>query len=184
MEGHYSVAIIPSEQVIALVKTMKLELADKVGWFNSKNSMGHITINEFKASDAVIEKVKQQLTRLCDGFKPVEVHLTGFGSYPNGAFFIDPDEDTKNKLKPIMKQINDTLIIKDLHISNDPHLSIARRLSREKLGIAKSYFTTIDERFLCSSVVLRTFDENVKQYYISDIFPFRSNPTEVQGTLF
>lgn len=184
MEGHYSVAIIPSEEIIDLVKTMKLDLAEKVGWFNSKNSMGHITINEFKASDEVIEKVKQQLIRLCDGFEPVEVHLTGFGSFPNGAFFINPDDDTKNRLKPIMKIINDTLIIKDLHTSNDPHLSIARRLSREKLSIAKSHFTAINESFLCSSVVLRTFDENVKQYYVSDVFPFHSNPTEVQGTLF
>ncbi|HSD15598.1 MAG TPA: 2'-5' RNA ligase family protein [Flavobacterium sp.] len=184
MEGHYSVAIIPSEEVNALVKKMKEELAAKVGWFHSKNSAGHITINEFKAPDEVIKKVKQQLIRLCDVFEPVEVRLTGFGSYPNGAFFIDPDEDTKNNLKPIMKRINDTLIIKDLHISNDPHLTIARRLSHEKLNIAKSHFTNINGSFLCSSVVLRTFDENVKQYYVSDVFPFNSNPTEVQGTLF
>jgi len=185
MEGHYSVAIYPSEEVIALVKTMKEDLASKVGWFHSKNSVGHITICEFKASDAVITKVKQQLLRLCDGFEPMEICLNDFGSYPNGAFFIAPDEVSKKRLKPIMKRINDSLIIKNLHTSDDPHLSIARRLAPEKLGIAKKIFPAINVNFLCESVVLRQLDETIKQFMVTDVFPFNSNPSEfVQGTLF
>lgn len=184
MQGHYSVAIIPSEAVVALVKRMKEKLADKVGWFHSKNAMGHITICEFKASSTDIERVKMQLTRLCDGFTPVEVCLTGFGSYPNGAFFIAPDATSKNKLKPIMKRINDTLIIKELHKSDDPHLSIARQLSPEKLQTAASLYTSINVRFLCDNVVLREFDPEVKQYFVAEVFPFHGNPQLVQGSLF
>jgi 2'-5' RNA ligase len=185
MEGHYSVSIYPPEEVIALVKAMKEDLAAKVGWFHSKNSEGHITICEFKASETVIAKVKQQLIRLCDGFEPMEICLTGFGSYPNGAFFIAPDEVSKNRIKPIMKRINDSLIIKNLHKSDDPHLSIARQLSPEKLGIAKNLFTSININFLCDSVVIRTFDESIKQYRVTDVFPFHGNPQEgVQGSLF
>lgn len=185
MEGHYSVAFYPSEAVIAQVKEMKELLSDKVGWFHSKNSVGHITVCEFKTSDAVIEKVKQQLIRLSDGFQPVEVHLTSFGSYPNGAFFIAPDADSKSNLKPIMKQINDTLIIKNLHKSDDPHLSIARKLSSEQLVTANGIFTSINISFLADSVVLRKFNENIKQFEVSDVFPFYGNPSkEIQGTLF
>jgi len=185
MEGHYSVAIYPSEEVIALVKGMKNTLADKVGWFHSKNSVGHITICEFKASDAVIEKIKQQLVRLCDGFEPTEVHLNGYGSYPNGAFFIAPDADSKNNLKPIMKRINDALIIKNLHKSDDPHLSIARRLSSEQLVVAYQTFTLIKTSFIAESVVLRKFNETIKQFEVVATFPFHGNPQEgIQGTLF
>ncbi|CAM3760516.1 hypothetical protein FSS13T_15620 [Flavobacterium saliperosum S13] len=185
MEGHYSVAFYPSETVIAQVKGMKERLSDKVGWFHSKNSVGHITVCEFKASDAVIEKVKQQLTRLADGFEPVKVRLTNFGSYPNGAFFIAPDAISKSNLKPIMKRINDTLIIKNLHKSDDPHLSIARRLTPEHIETAYKMFTEIDTHFLCESMVLRKFNETIKQFEVTDTFPFQGNPQkEIQGTLF
>lgn len=185
MEGHYSVAFYPSEAVIAQVKEMKELLSDKVGWFHSKNSVGHITVCEFKASDAVIEKVKQQLIRLSDGFKPMEIHLTSFSSYPNGAFFIAPDVASKSNLKPIMKQINDTLIIKNSHKSDDPHLSIARKLTPEQVKIAYSLFTEINAHFLCESVVLRKFNETIKQFEVTDAFPFQGNPQkEIQGTLF
>lgn len=185
MENHYSIAFYPSEAVIAMVKDMKELLSDKIGWFHSKNSVGHITICEFKASDTVIEKVKQQLVRLCDGFEPTEITLNRFDSYPNGAFFIAPDAVSKSNLKPIMKRINDTLILKNLHKSDDPHLSIARKLPPEQVKIAYSLFTEIDTHFLCASVVLRKFNETIKQFEVTDTFMFNSNPSEdVQGTLF
>jgi len=185
MEKHYSVAFYPSEEVIALVKEMKETLAAKIEWFHSKNSVAHITICEFKASDAVIEKVKQQLVRLCDGFEPTEIILDRFDSYPNGAFFIAPDSTSINKLKPIMKRINDTLIIKNLHKSDAPHMSIARKLSTEKIEVANKIFTSINISFIAESVALRKFNETIKQFEVTDTFMFNSNPSEdVQGTLF
>lgn len=185
MEAHYSVAIYPSEEVIALVKEMKETLAAKIDWFHSKNSVAHITICEFKASDAVVEKVKQQLARLCDGFEPMKVILNRFDSYPNGAFFIAPDAVSKNILKPIMKRINDTLIIKNLHKSDAPHMSIARKLSAEKIAVANEIFTSINTSFMLESIVLRKFNETIKQFEVTDTFMFNSNPSEgVQGSLF
>ena len=185
MQGQYNIAIMPSEAVNALVKRMKEKLADKVGWFHSKNAMGHITICEFKATEKEIEKVKRQLIRLCDGFEPVEVTLNDFGSYPNGAFFIAPDAASKNRLKPIMKRVNDTLLVKDLHKSDDPHLTIARRLAPDKLTTAKRMYTSINVRFLCDNIVLREFDPEVKQYFVAEVFPFKGNPQEgKQATLF
>ena len=186
MEKQYSIAIYPSEAVIALVKSMKDQLAQEVGWFNSRNSVGHITICEVKATDAAIEIIKKRLSQLCDTLKPVEVRLNAFGSYPNGAFFISPDEDSKNSLKPIMKRVHESLRNFDLQKSNDPHLSIARRLAPEKLQTANRLFTSIDVEFLCDSIVLRKFDENIKQFFVTDTYTFNSNPQPelIQGTLF
>ncbi|TDE30609.1 2'-5' RNA ligase family protein [Flavobacterium ranwuense] len=186
MEKQYSVAIYPSDDIIALVKSMKNQLAKEAGWFHSKNSVGHITICEFKTTDKSIEIIKNQLVRLCDTLEPIEVCLNGFGSYPNGAFFISPNEDSKNSLKPIMKRVHESLRRFDLQKSNDPHLSIARRLTPEKLQKANRLFTEIDTVFLCDSIVLRKFDENIKQFFVTDTFKFNSNPQPklIQGTLF
>jgi hypothetical protein len=186
MEKDYSVAIYPSEAIIALVKSMKEQLAKEVGWFHSKNSIGHITICEFKATDKQIEIIKKQLDRLCDTLHPVEVCLHEFSSYPNGAFFISPNKDSKSILKPIMKRIQDSLHIQNMKKSNDPHLSIARRLTPENLERAKTLFALVDIHFLCDSIVLRKFDENIKQFIITDTFKFNNNsqPEGMQGTLF
>ncbi|HKO76575.1 MAG TPA: 2'-5' RNA ligase family protein [Flavobacterium sp.] len=186
MENLYSLVIHPPESILALVKSMKEKLASEVGWFNSKNSVGHITICEFKATDKGIENIKNQISKVCSTLSPVEVHLNEFGSFPNGAFFIAPDNDSKKNLKHIMKRFHKSLIVPNMLKSDNPHLSIARRLKPENLTKANHLFTTIDLDFVCDSVVLRQFDENIKQFFVTDTFEFNNNPQpeSVQGTLF
>jgi 2'-5' RNA ligase len=186
MEKLYSLVIHPSEAILVLVKSMKEQLAAEVGWFNSKNSVGHITICEFKATDAAIKTIKNQISRLCDTLAPVEVHLNEFGAFPNGAFFIAPDNDSKNNLKLIMKRFHKSLRVPNMQKSDSPHLSIARKLSPENLAKANHLFTSIDLNFVCGGVVLREFDENIKQFFVTDTFEFKDNPQPelIQGTLF
>ncbi|WP_409416218.1 2'-5' RNA ligase family protein [Flavobacterium sp. PS2] len=186
MQKHYSVAIYPPEATIALIKSMKEQLADEIKWFNSKNSVAHITICEFKATDKELEIVKAKLSRLCDSFEPFEVQLDKFDSYPNGAFVITPNEVSRNKLKPIMKRVHQSLVIPNMKKSDNPHLSIARRLTPENIEIANRLFTTINTNFICDSIVLRQFNEVVKQFSVIDTFQFNSNtqPELIQGTLF
>lgn len=174
----YTVVIYPSESVISLIKSVKEALAAEVGWFHSKNSVGHITICLFTATDVAVKKVKDKLRKICTDLKPVPICLNEFGSYPNGAFYIAPDSVSKKLLLPIMKQVNESLgFIPDLQINEDPHLTIARRLTPQKLERAKSLFKIIDINFLCDSIVLRIFDKNVKQYIVTDTFTFDGNST-------
>ncbi len=186
MEKNYSIAILPSESIISLIKSMKEKLAAEIGWFHSKNSVAHITICLFKVNNASIIKIKNQLTQLCDSLEPAEIHLTELDSFPNGAFFMAPDKISKNKLLPIMKKVHHTLRGINIEKSTNPHLSIARRLSQQKLQKAVELFPTVDLAFLCDSIVLREFDENTKQYFVTDTFKFHNNPKEefIQGTLF
>jgi 2'-5' RNA ligase len=186
MLKNYSVAIEPSEEIISLVKSMKNLLAEKIGWFHSKNSVAHITIFEFKSSDTEIEIIKNKLSRICDGLAPVEVTLNQFGSYPSGAFYIAPNEDSKNNLIKLMKHIQQSFPTVKMQKSVDPHISIARKLNHEKIQMAYSVFKLIDEFFICNEVVLRKFDENIKQYRVIERFSLNNNSQaeEIQGTLF
>lgn len=186
MEKLYSLVIHPPENILILIKSMKEQLAAEVGWFNSKNSVGHITICEFKATEKGIENIKNQISKACNTLSPVEVYLNEFGSFPNGAFFIAPDNNSKKNLKHIMKRFHKSLLIPNMLKSDNPHLSIARRLKPENLAKANRMFTTIDLDFVCGSVVLRQFDENIKQFFVIDTFEFKGNPEPemIQGTFF
>jgi len=186
MEKTYSLVIHPSDEILALVKSMKEQLAAEVGWFNSKNSVGHITICEFKTTEKGLENIKNQIKKICNTLLSVNVHLNEFGAFPNGAFFIAPDDDSKKSLKRIMKQFHISLLLPEMLKSDNPHLSIARRLKPENLVKANQMFTTIDLNFVCDNVILREFDPKIKQFFVIETFEFGNNaqPEVIQGTLF
>ena len=186
MEKKYSIAFYTSETIIVLVKAMKEKLFEKVRWFNSKNSVAHITICEFIATDAAIEIIKNKLNLLCDTFEPFEVYLNGFDSYSNGAFVITPNEDSKIKLKVIMKKVTKSLRSIKTKKSSAPHISIARKLKPDNLEIAKHLFTAVNTSFLCDTIVLREYNPIIKQFFITNTFTFNNNPQPdfIQGKLF
>ncbi|MES2239221.1 MAG: 2'-5' RNA ligase family protein [Bacteroidota bacterium] len=187
MQNRYSLVISPSENNIAEVKAMKEALTKEIGWYHSKNSLAHITINEFMASDSEIESIKKQLSNICDSLKPIDVCLNSLDTYPNGAFFIAPDEVSKIDLKQILKHINQFFRVKTLFKNNEPHLSIARQLSAEQIAVAYRLFSNpIELNFICDRIALRCFNPNIKQFEIIDYFEFMDNPkpTFEQGTLF
>lgn len=92
----------------------------------------------------------------------------------------------KTKLKSLMKKTQDSLKISNMKKSSDPHITVGRKLSPEKIKIATDLFTTIESNFLCREIVLRELDPIQKQFVVIDTFPFGSNPQPelVQGSLF
>ncbi|MEN2488615.1 2'-5' RNA ligase family protein [Flavobacterium sp. B11] len=186
MEKTYSV-VFYSKTLVEPVKKLKDSLKSKINWYNSCNSEAHITICEFKIDESELDSIKKKLSKIADTFTPFEVSLNHFDSFPTaGAFFIGANEDSKNNLVPIMKKIHETLKFLKLKKSDNPHLSIGRRLTSENLTIASQLFTTIDLQFECNEIVLREFDPKIKQFFVMDSFPFGSNPEPefVQGSLF
>ena len=185
MEKTYSV-VFYSKTLVEPVKKLKDFLRSKIKWYNSCNSEAHITICEFTIDESQLDSFKQKLAKISDTFTPFQVNLDHFDSFPNaGAFFIGVTEDSKNHFVPIMKKTHETL--KPLkHKSDNPHMSIGRRLTPENLKIASELFTTIDLQFECNEIVLREFDPIVKQFFVIDAFKFGSNPEPefVQGSLF
>ena len=187
MEKKYSVVFHPSEDGINITKKLKLKLYDETGWYNSCNSVAHITIGGFKTNENQIDKYIQKLFKIADTLIPVKVNFDHFDAYEESrAFFISPNEASKIELKAMMKKINEALLISSKDRSDDPHISIGRNLTPEKIKIARELFTTINLDFLCDAIVLREFDPIKRQYFILQTFPFGSNPQPelIQASLF
>jgi len=186
MEKTYSV-VIYSKTVVEPVKKLKDFLKSKIEWYNSCNSEAHITICEFTIDESQLDFIKKKLSKIADSFASFQVFLDHFDSFPNaGAFFIGVTEDSKNNLVPIMKKIHETLKSLKLKKSDNPHMSIGRRLTPENLKIASELFTKINLQFECNEIVLREFDPIKKQFFVLDAIPFGNNPEPefVQGSLF
>ncbi|MBF4466416.1 2'-5' RNA ligase family protein [Flavobacterium sp. LC2016-12] len=187
MEKKYSVVFHPSEDGIEIIKKLKLELFNIIEWYGSCNSVAHITIGGFKADENQLEKYRQKLSKIADTLTPVQIYLDHFDAYEESrAFFISPSEDSKINLKPMMKKIQEALLIPSKDRSDDPHISIGRNLTPENIQIARDLFTKINMEFLCDAIILREFDPLKKQYFVLETFPFGNNPQPelIQGSLF
>lgn len=172
----YSIAIHPSEEIIEDIKTMKEQLASEIGWYKSKNSIAHITICEFEATDDDLKKVYSELTKISAPISPLNVSTKDFDLFPNGAFFIAIEEDSKKSLRPLMKQYHNTLSVKTHHHSDTPHITIGRGLNEEQLVCAQNLFKSYQKSFHCDCIVLRKFDPIVKQFHVTEKFYFKSEP--------
>ncbi|WP_431242086.1 hypothetical protein ACQ9BO_19415 [Flavobacterium sp. P21] len=73
MEKTYSVVIHPSDNGIDSVKVMKDYLKSKIGWFNSCNSVAHITICEFKIDESQLDSIKKSFLKF-----PTLLHLSKY----------------------------------------------------------------------------------------------------------
>ena len=181
----YSIVIQPTPQIIEEVRLMKELLASKIGWYNSKNSLAHITINEFEAPETELKNIRKHLTTICQYLQTEEVLFNCFDSFPNGAFFLSPDDKSKQYLKKTMQEIHQTFVYKTKIKSTEPHISIGRRISEDNLKIAFELFNAPNLFYYCNRLALRVFNEERKQFDILEEFVFGNIKRDgEQGTLF
>lgn len=183
----FSIVIQPSNSTVEEVKQMKEKLSSKIGWYNSKNSLAHITVNEFERNVKELEIIKKRLVEITTYLHSKEVHFTSFNHFPNGAFFLAPNEESRLYLKGIMTEIHNNFPFTTKIKSNEPHISIGRRISPEKLNIAYSLFKEKPKiSFRCNQLALRVFNEERKQFDIIETFPFLEQESQklIQGSLF
>lgn len=183
----YSIVIQPSNSVIEEVKQMKELLASKIGWYNSKNSVAHITINEFEQNEIELVNIKSKLTEITTYLKSQEVQFTNFDVFPNGAFFLKPNVSSRHYLKKIMTSVHQKFSYPTNIKSYEPHMSIGRRIQPESIEIAKSLFSKDPNiSFMCDTIALRCFNEERKQFDVIATFSFlgEESKDEIQGFLF
>ena len=71
--------------------------------------------------------------------------------------------------------------------SNEPHISIGRRIQPENIEIAKNIFSENPNiTFNCNAIALRVFNDDRKQFDIIETFPFLGKELQepIQGSLF
>ncbi|WP_428225233.1 2'-5' RNA ligase family protein [Flavobacterium sp.] len=169
----YSVIIQPSPEVIQEVKKMKDVLFTEIGWYNSRNSLAHITLNEFECSNDQIEKIKEQLSKIVLPFQTQEVVFDHFDHFANGAFFLAPNADSKQYFKTIMQEFHKKFNFKTTLKSTEPHLSIGRRITTENIQKTYNCFSNKPQiRFNCDRLALRIFNTQRKQFDTIDEFLF------------
>ena len=176
---------MPDLQTIEVIKQMKLLLAQHIGWFNSKNALAHFTIFEFFEDENQEDKFCLQLDRIASEMNSFNMQCDAFDWFDNGAFYIKPNEVSATKMTELMKLVlRESTQIKKSITNTNPHLSIARRLSPEKLEKAQQLFTNIHLEFAVTNLTLRKFDESLKQFTVYKEFPLLGKPKEIQGSLF
>lgn len=181
----YSVVFIPDAATIDKVKQMKLLLAENIGWFNSKNSLAHFTIFEFMEECISMKRIEKQLERIASEVKPFHVKCNDFNWFENGTFFIQPNRDSTEIMKLLMKQLlSETYFIKNTISNTTPHLTIGRRLNDCQLQSAQKLFSKTDLSFYIDKLTLRIFDEKQRQYKICKQYSLLGFPKETQGSLF
>lgn len=185
MTERYSIVLHPSPEVISTVQQMKEKLAADIGWYNSKNSLAHITLNEFEATATELANIQKHLDTICRYLTAVPTRFDAFDTFPNGAFFLAPDTSCKEELKAIMKQFHQSFTYTTAIKSSEPHISIGRRLSPEQITKAHALLGKPNIAFLCDRIALRRFNPQRKQFDIVAEFVFGGETKEeVQGKLF
>lgn len=177
----YTLVISPSAQIIALVRALKERLGITIGaHFGSKNSLAHMTLFVFFATEENYPKILAEFKRLLAVLEPFELVFSGFDQFSeNGTFYVKPTGESSESIKSLCKYIqsnfNQSLKKQSLErwkgSFHTPHLSVARELSIDSLQIASKLFTEFEQSYLCDSFVIRRFNESRGQYDIIDTIP-------------
>lgn len=163
----FSLVIFPTPEQSALIKSYKQLLKNHIGWFGSANTAAHITVIQFD-NEMLLALYIEQIREFCKTIIPQNVTLNTWDHFVNPyTFFIAPNESSQQYLDKLIIDLHQYL---DFKISNThAHMSIARKLDPEKIGIAHELFrnTEINFEFSCDTFYLRRFNDQTKQY--SDI---------------
>ena len=168
----YSVAISPPEAVISQVADMKQQLKNKIGFYQSCNSLAHITINGFIGNEATLQRWQRYLTDFTANCTPMTLCFNRTGYFGNGAFFLAPDDESKVGLVGMMKRFHAGFPAAAFGKSTVPHISIGRQLNDDQLAVAKDLITNVDLSFVCDNLVIRKLNEDRGQYDIYKRFDF------------
>ncbi len=196
MEGSvnkYSFVFQPDEAGLVLVDGLKQRLRaalaeafpdkDK-GWYHSCNSRAHVTICAFAGDEDTLAQAVTALQQALQFERSQYVYFDHFSSFAGGAFYIGPTVHARSYLKDRARKVVQALSPFDLiEISDEPHISIGRRLEPERLDVAKKLLRSVDLSFMCTGVHIRRFNPDMGQYEAVDFVKFGNHSKENSGQL-
>jgi 2'-5' RNA ligase len=174
----YSVVIFPSPEIIEEIKALKQLLKQNIGWFNSCNSLAHITIAELKTEMDYLMYI-DQIKDFCKTLTPQNIQFNSFSEFENsGTFYIAPNDNSKIYLDNIIIDIHYLLNYKIYKENINSHITIARKIFDSKMNLTKELFnkTTINLNFKFDALYVRKFNFEKKQYSeIIEKIPFQKS---------
>ncbi|WP_343539143.1 2'-5' RNA ligase family protein [Sphingobacterium thalpophilum] len=189
----YSFVFQPDEVGMALVDDLKQRLRqalaerfpDKTkGWYHSCNSRAHVTICAFEGDEKKLAAATLALQEALAYERSQYVYFDHFSSFPTGAYYIAPTVHARSYLKDRVRKVVQTLAAFDLiEVSDEPHISIGRRLETGQLELAKAVLRAVDLSFMCKGVHVRRYNPDMKQYEGLDFIGFGNQSKENSGQL-
>lgn len=182
-KDRYSIVVYPQRKSINEVSVLKDTLAEKIGWYSSRNSEAHVTIALFEADKHELNFYIAYTKDFCYAEKPNFVMFDQFiASEKNGAVVVLPNKTAKPYLNSLFKRFRQGLRHKKAINGAAAHISIGRKLHPEDIEIAQDLFEEVSLNFLCEKIAIRKFNDEKGQYEVIYEFYFLGNPPK-QGQL-
>lgn len=175
----HSIIFHPLTSTIGEVETFKKDLTSKAGDYASQNSLAHITIAGFEATENQLTGVKEYLKKFAENevaFSALFNQLS-CSTFSKCAVFL-PSFELNDKIHNITKNVRNIITVTEMSKISRPHVSIGRDLSEEQLTIALQFLNNKSFTFDCCQLALRKFDPNIGQYEIIQEFPFTGKPNQ------
>jgi 2'-5' RNA ligase len=158
-------------------------LYKKIGTYGSCNSIAHITILEFDATEQELKFIIEKLERITMreiSFDAVFDKVIYSDS--SKAIFILPNKSGNEFLKKLLAKIRKQ--IKSDYNKSNAHLTIGRKLKSEQLKKSKDIFPDVKFDFHCNQLALRILNKDIGQFEVLKIFPFSGKPNNTEQLSF
>lgn len=175
----YSIIFHPLAQTIEDVMNFKVHLTSKAGDYASQNSLAHITIAGFEATENQLTGVKEYLKKFVENEVPFTAlfNQLSCSAFSKCAVFLTSFEFT-DRIHNITKNVRNIIPVTEMSKISQPHVSIGRDLSEDQLKIAVQLFADKSFKFDCCQLALRRFNPKTGQYVILQEFPFSGKPDQ------
>jgi hypothetical protein len=167
----YSIVVYPQREIINRVRSLKDALAAKIGWYASRNSEAHITINIFLADQFELDFYKKCIEKICRSQRVYKVIFDRLSiSKFSNAIVLLPNDSSKLYLNGLLKVFRKKLKSKDSVSGTKAHISIGRELSSAQIDQAEHLYGNINITFNCDTIAIRKLDEVKKQFVVINEF--------------
>lgn len=130
--NEYKIVLYPNEDVSEKIQSLKKEISENYnikGTFYSKPALGLVNFIQF---DMIEDRLIHRLKTFATGYRPFNVELNGFGSYPSHTIFINVE--SKQTIQNLVKELKSLQQLMTLnkqnkaHFLRDPHFILAGNL--------------------------------------------------------
>lgn len=175
--NHYSVVILPPDEIDVKVGKLKMRLFTESGIdYSSRKSMAHITVQEFWATENKLNKIILKLIKIAREQKCFPAEFDKVICSEQTAFF-SPEANSKDDLEKLIERLRSE--VKGL-IKSSAHISIGRGLSPQQIEISRNIFSDETLNFDCNRIALRKYNNTIKQFEVVQIFPFLGEEISVK----